>query len=378
MIATSPPYFGLRAYEGDRPLTWPDGWIGGLGQEPTLGLYLEHVGQWAREMWRVLHPSGTFWVNIADSYVGSGGPGGQYKRLKKPGFEYFKNATRKVAGYQSKEILGVPWQVSDVIRSAGFIRRAGIIWHKSNGMPESPDDRPTRYHEDIFLFSKRRRYFYDQDAERTPLAESSKARAGRGRAAGNKWEAKSPGKTHGLSDARDHTQGDEDELALRVDPLGANLKSVWNFATGNYKGAHFATWPLALAERMIRLGTPEVGICRVCRESWTPPDRRIEGTTWTRSCAHKFDPIPAVVLDPFSGSGTTVAAASKLGRIGIGLDFSMGYCRQGYERLELDKWATWDKGIVVGEDPAKFQFMPKHGDDKNQLNLFQKPEDQIK
>jgi hypothetical protein len=169
-----------------------------------------------------------------------------------------------------------------------------------------------------------------------------------------------------------------------------NLRTVWTVATAPYSGSHFATWPPALVERMVKAGTSERGVCPECGAPWrrvvekarpstrratrttcgptTPPaatttatgPRRftrcatVENVEWRPTCAHAdAAPVPAIVLDPFCGSGTTLLVARQLGRIGLGFDLSETYLRDNAAvRLGHDKLAAWGRGIVDTGDYA--------------------------
>lgn len=164
---TSPPYFGLRDY----------------GQEDQIGLeqtpeeFVQQLVEVFREVKRVLKPEGTLWLNLGDSYAGSGKAKGDktlsnYKqgtnraltqKGKLPSF--FKNKT-----YKPKDLIGIPWMVAFALRADGWYLRQDIIWHKPNPMPESVTDRCTKSHEYIFLLSKSKKYFYDHEAIKEPVA----------------------------------------------------------------------------------------------------------------------------------------------------------------------------------------------------------------
>jgi DNA modification methylase len=120
---TSPPYFGLRDY----------GAAGQIGLEETPAEYVAALVEVFREVKRVLRPDGNCWLNLGDSYL-------------------------------NKQLLGIPWRVAFALQDIGFYLRSEVIWFKTNSMPESVNDRPTRCHEQIFLFTKSQNYFYDIDA----------------------------------------------------------------------------------------------------------------------------------------------------------------------------------------------------------------------
>ena len=160
---TSPPYFNLRDYGVD----------GQIGLEDTPEEFIAKLAEVFHEVKRVLKPDGTLWVNIADSYAGSGkgrNAVGQHsdadnKNTKQSSHKgsvigrLKKTVTSEDA--KPKDLLGIPWMLAFALRADGWYLRSDIIWEKPNAMPESVKDRPTRSHEYIFLLSKSRTYYYD-------------------------------------------------------------------------------------------------------------------------------------------------------------------------------------------------------------------------
>ena len=259
---TSPPYYGLRDYGLDAQ----------IGREDTPEQYIGRLVEVFRELRRVLKDDGTFWLNIADTYCGTG--------MK--------------AGCKQKDLIGIPWQLAFALRSDGWYLRSDIIWLKENPMPESCRDRPSRCYEHIFLLSKSRRYYYDAAAIAEPVAASTPARMKRGFGAGNKYSADIPGQKHQhLNDHRPNGYADEDIPQLR------NKRDVWQINTVPYRGGHFAAYPPKLAKTCILAGCPKGG----------------------------------VVLDPFFGSGTTGLAAKSLDRRYIGIELNAEYCALAGARI---------------------------------------------
>ena len=218
------------------------------------------------------------WLNIADTYCGTGNKG-YHADPKNPkgrnGQQIAKN--NRVSGCKQKDLIGIPWLLAFALRADGWYLRSDIIWQKENPMPESVKDRPTRCYEHIFLLTKSKKYFYDAAAIAEPLAPTTAARYRTGRSAGQKYADEVPGqgKVQGLNRARSGSYYDE---ALM--PTMRNRRDVWLINTVPYKGGHFAAFPPKLAETCIKAGCPKGG----------------------------------VVLDPFFGSGTTGAAARQLDR----------------------------------------------------------------
>lgn len=158
MCVTSPPYFALRDY----------GVEGQIGMEETPDEYVGRLGDVFDEVRRVLREDGTLWLNIGDSYNGSGG---NHKPWHKndAGFQG-KAGVRcggkgaKVDGLKPKDMVGVPWMLAFELRRRGWYLRQDIIWSKPNPMPEPAVDRCVRSHEYLFLLSKSPKYRFDGEA----------------------------------------------------------------------------------------------------------------------------------------------------------------------------------------------------------------------
>ncbi|MGI0053499.1 MAG: DNA methyltransferase [Thermoplasmata archaeon] len=226
-------------------------------------------------------------------------------------------------------------------------------------MPEPTRDRPTRSHEYVFLLSKSQRYFYDGEAVREPLQETTLRRLG----AHVPNPRDNPGyrSKHGAGDFRRFPK------LSNTDPRGRNLRSVWSIATQPYRGAHFATFPEALPELCIRAGTSERGACANCGVPWARMVRAegggighdwhpvksltvgrgqgiaapgIHDGTYRRidlgfrqRCVCRTDRVvPCVILDPFMGSGTVLAVARRLGRASVGIDLNPNYAKLAVDR----------------------------------------------
>jgi DNA modification methylase len=249
---TSPPYFGLRDYGVD----------GQIGREPSLEAYVARLVGVFREVRRVLRPDGTLWLNLGDCYA--------------PSRATNRRVNRRAGGFKEKDQMLVPHAVAMALRADGWWLRDTIVWHKPNRMPSSVTDRTTLAHEYVFLLTKNPRYFYDQDAIREPLAESSIARLSQNvDAQKGSTRAHARGKTNGAMKAITwqprKAAGDEGFI-------GANARSVWSIPTEPYTGEHSAIMPRELARRCILAGSPKDGI----------------------------------ILDPFMGTGTTAEVAIGL------------------------------------------------------------------
>ena len=277
-VVTSPPYWNLRNYQAKNQ----------LGQEKSYLDYVKDMVHVFAEVHRVLKSTGTLWLNLGDSFAGSGGA--HKASHKNPGLS--KSAMRDglasprpVDSLPPKNLIGIPWRVALALQEFGWILRSDIIWARPNPMPESVKTRPTKSHEYLFLLVKSGKYYYDADAIAVPSTTYKQS---------YQSEAKKGGNIIGNMSERGVTRTTEGlRLKSRSELIGPtkNRRDVWTIPTSNYRGSHFATYPDALVEPCILAGCPTDGI----------------------------------VLDPFCGSGTTVMVAKRLGRRGIGLDLSYSY-----------------------------------------------------
>lgn len=287
---TSPPYFGLRDY----------GVAGQIGAEQTPDEYLAALVEVFRAVRRVLADDGTLWLNLGDSYCSTdkwGGGGNIGKNTVAADGSVPSWAVRrkrdKMPGFKPKDLLMIPARVGLALQADGWYLRSHIIWHKPNPMPESVRDRPTGAHESVFLLAKQPKYFYDADAVREPLTEQRNYR---------NWEDR---KALGAAVRRGDPglSGDVNRsCGVGANPAGRNLRNVWTITPKPFKGAHFATFPPDLAERCIKAGSAA-------------------GDT---------------VLDPFAGAGTTLLAAKRLGRNGVGIELNADYADMARARLRAE------------------------------------------
>lgn len=368
---TSPPYFQLRNYGID----------GQIGLEETPAEFVASLVAVFEEVKRVLRPDGTLWLNLGDSYAGSGrglnadgshsSEGTDDKQSTNHGSldvgravnekSFSKNLIEKGAignawvkppkGLKQKDLIGIPWRVAFALQDAGWYLRQDIIWSKPNPMPESVTDRCTKAHEYIFLLTKNAKYYYDNEAIKTPLKDASVARLIQDVESQNGSE-RVPGKSNGnmkaVAKGRDRSNGNRNgEGASTLDyknlsvvgrkdhsfhtsriegkewqpsmagsgvdghsgyfdaegnPLCgvmANKKSVWTVTTQPYRDAHFATFPEKLIEPCILAGSREGD----------------------------------VVLDPFNGAGTTGLVSLKHRREYIGIELNPAYIAIAEKRL---------------------------------------------
>lgn len=281
-IVTSPPYFGLRDYGVD----------GQIGAEGSPAEYVENMRALFAEARRVLADDGTLWLNLGDSYQSSGGMEGVGLNARVGSTKrQALGRTRPASGLPAKNLMGIPWRVAFALQDDGWVLRNDIIWAKPNGMPESIKDRLSTKHEHVFLLTKSPRYWFDLDAIREPHSEATAARLAAGPVA---IARRTPGEKrdpHIYGAASGTNTSPTGERHLSGGQGGKNPGDVWSIPTVPFSGAHFAVFPPALAERCVLAGTKPGG----------------------------------VVLDPFSGSGTTGLAAARHGRRYVGIDLNAEY-----------------------------------------------------
>ena len=246
---TSPPYYALRDYGVD----------GQIGREDTPAQYVARLTEVFSEVRRVLLPSGTLWLNIADTYCGTGSKGDHLDPKNPSGRNgQCVSLAQRVENVKAKDMIGIPWMLAFALRDYGWYLRSDIIWQKANPMPESCKDRPSRCYEHVFLLTKSRSYYYDALAIAEPMAPSSIARYKRGRI-GGKYAEEIPGqnKVQGLNQTR--SGGYYEDGAV---PTVRNKRDVWQINPFPYKGGHFAAFPPKLVETCLLAGCPQDGIQR--------------------------------------------------------------------------------------------------------------------
>lgn len=287
-VVTSPPYFRLRDYNVD----------GQLGLETHVDHWVEGVRAVACEVARVLVPTGSFWLNLGDTY-----------------------ATQVSQGAPRKALLLAPERAARALQNDGWLIRNKIIWAKTNPLPTSARDRLACTYEVVYLLVRSPRYFFDLDAIREPhRSQAPRARPkrlGRPPTAREAWRGPNADNDRGLKALK--------ARGLVGHPLGKNPGDVWRMSSSNYRGAHFATFPEHLAERIIQAGCPERR-CSTCRAPWRRIVRRL-GVTAVRGalrpgCRCTDASERGLVLDPFMGAGTTAVAAENLQRDWLGIELN--------------------------------------------------------
>jgi DNA modification methylase len=370
-----------------------------IGLEDTPAEFIARMVEVFAEVWRVLHPTGTLWLNLGDSYAGSWGaqsrPGytDESSTLEGRGKHYLSArqieahprlalpvSAKRTPGLKPKDLIGVPWRVALALQDAGWWLRSDIIWAKRSPMPESVTDRPVSAHEHVFLLAKSERYYYDGEAVKEPAVSEHPSGNGYKRA-----ERLTFPETSGVPRGQDEGWQPTDTR---------NLRNVWHLGPEPFPEAHFATFVTEVPRRSIAAGSSERGCCPNCGAPWRrviepeagyarflgrdwSGDRAldaIEGrghfempdgtrsqqrqpkrlsepkearnakyvtTGWVPSCGHAdIDPVPAVVLDPFAGAATTLMVALRLGRRALGCELNPVYAAMAERRIVGDTGAT--------------------------------------
>lgn len=313
-VVTSPPYYGLRDY----------GAAGQIGLEPLPEMYIANLTVVFAEVRRVLRDDGTLWLNLGDSYYGSGKGAANYPDNAK---KYKQGTNRGTvdcpntiihAKGPAKNLMGMPWRVALALQANGWNLRQDIIWAKPNPMPESVTDRCTKAHEYIFLFSKSLKYYFNAGAISEPVAETTISRV-KQNIENQKGSKRVPGKTAPMKAALPRYWGrkytETPDVFFRTKSGGAydirdgrrNKRSVWTVATVPFKGAHFATFPPELIRPCIRAGAP----------------------------------VGGTVLDPFFGAGTTGAVCIEENREYIGIEINPAYVKIAKRRIEAVERTGW-------------------------------------
>jgi len=281
MCVTSPPYYGLRDYGGEKNQ---------IGQEQTPEQFIDELVKVFREVKRTLKDDGTLWLNIGDSYYnyrpskGKSYPKQTVSKTKQDLPDYSSKRNNKLSNLKEKDLIGIPWMLAFALRADGWYLRQDIIWHKPNPMPESVKDRCTKSHEYIFLLSKNKKYYYDNEAIKEPVKQD--------------WG------TRNRANGKYHNSGSglQPHSGLTKSYTTKNKRSVWSVTNKPYKHAHFATFPPDLIIPPILAGSKKGDI----------------------------------VLDPFMGSGTTGMVAKEHGRYFIGCELHADYKELIRQRMPVE------------------------------------------
>lgn len=305
---TSPPYWGLRDYGVD----------GQLGMESTPEEYVQNMVEVFREVKRVLRNDGTLWLNLGDSYCGSGRGVNSDGSIAASGKQAtntgsITGAIKKcpdIENLKNKDLVGIPWRVAFALQADGWYLRQDIIWHKPNPMPESVTDRCTKAHEYIFLLSKSPKYYFDNDVIKEKSTTFENRPHGVVRDREFDYDSKQKQLRNSKSLAEKQRQASTSSGGIEKSTLGVsqdrNKRSVWTVKTSPYTGAHFAVFPPDLIRPCILAGCPPKG----------------------------------TVLDPFGGSGTTGMVAEQEGRHAILIELNEEY-------IDLQKQRTAQRGLFT-------------------------------
>lgn len=355
-----------------------------IGLEQTPEEYISQLVEVFREVRRVLHPTGTLWLNLGDCYANDtkwGGSSGGKHTKDLHGNPGGMGREKRSTGLKAKDLIMIPARVALALQADGWYLRSQIPWVKRNAMPESTADRPSSAVEYVYLFSKEEKYYFDMEAVKVKSGGTEwpgiGPKHGGERDRGEKYNEMAGGTRRNRRNADwffESWQGlwveDEEPIAFVVNPKACS-------------DAHFATFPSKLVEPMILAGTSEKGCCPKCGAPWErvvekivgvskecPKTQaahearggtgkpigtvgksgsgRIDGSTvttgWQPTCncpgldgdhpgsdcaeEENWPRNPCITLDPFAGTGTTVVAAMALGREGIGFDISEEYVGQ--------------------------------------------------
>lgn len=263
-----------------------------IGLETSPDDFVEGLCKVFDEVWRVLADDGTLWLNLGDSYSSFRDSKATPDSLREGdgtlvnGASNRNPATLRQAGLKHKDLVGIPWRVAFALQKRGWYLRQDIIWAKPNPMPESVTDRCTKSHEYIFLLTKNAKYFFDNEAIKEPVVTSD---GGKGiRFGGNKY-----------GDSDDPKHATKSGNVYEGSEL-RNKRDVWTVTTSRYADAHFATYP------------PELIL----------------------PCVLAGSRVGDIVLDPFSGSGTTGQVALQNGRNYIGCELNPEYAELSLKRID--------------------------------------------
>jgi site-specific DNA-methyltransferase (adenine-specific) len=301
-IVTSPPYAG-----GLRDYGHPDQ----LGSEPSVDDWVKNLRLVAHDLTRVLVPSGSLWLNIGDSY-----------------------SSHPREGAPRKSLLLGPQRLTLALAEDGWLVRNVVVWSKPNAMPSSVTDRLSTTYETVLLLVRSPGYYFDLDAIRIRPVGGRTTPHRKHRVGYPPASAVPVGGTVDRNIGLDAMK----RRGVSAHPLGKSPGDVWPIPTAGYRGAHFATYPLALAERAILAGCPE-RVCVDCGAPWRKEQREQEGRALRtgplapdcRCDAGRWR--PGVVLDPFMGSGTTALAAGRHRRDWLGIELNPDYAEQAHARI---------------------------------------------
>lgn len=301
-------------------------WKGSLGLEPHPQMFINHIVEICRKIKRVMKSSGSFWLNLGDTYFGGKGkPGAATSKetssrrekgvtLQKGEWEVGTNRPQNTCKQdgkwlQPKQLLGIPWRIAIALQNDGWILRNAVIWYKPNHMPESVKDRLTSAHEFVFFLVKNKFYYFNLDLIRKP----------------HQTEATTKLRDKSLESYNQSYPGGLFSTGFRLEGhlKGKNPGDVWHINTKPFSGTHFAVFPPNLVKPIIKAGCPKNGI----------------------------------IIDPFCGSGTVLKVARNLRRKYIGIEINPEYCKIAEQRIRGRYRSTPENIIplteVIGSSPRR-------------------------
>ena len=404
-VVTSPPFWGLRAYHTE-PQIWDDEWRGELGQEPSFKMYVNHLLAIFNEVKRILKPTGCCFVELGDTYASNGTVKTRFWYGSNQGKHQLGNGdgllSKEYSGrgrtkeISSKSLCNIPHRFAIGMTDHGWIQRNTIIWHKTNCLPHSCKDRFTVDFTYIFFFTKKRKYYFEQQFEPMKDATLKDKRIDQIKKTGkliytnikpNEEKVQSPGavgerifksilrKMEGTLYGGDgmglheHFGYYDKDGTHRFYIQGRNKRCVWSLPTKSYPEAHYATYPPDLIKPLIVAGTPQY-VCKKCgkarerilkMEGYHFPDKDINdhqvinkvgigsyksGSDYAEfrkqhpienigmsNCCCNAEYDSGIVLDPFCGSGTTCMVAKQLGRHYVGIELNPKYIEMAERRI---------------------------------------------
>lgn len=365
-------------------------WRGQLGLEPHPQMFIDHIVEISNEIKRVIKPRGSFWLNLGDTYCGSGkgrGSGDWVKNSKNlysdPDATHPKPIKlEKTNWLQTKQLLGIPWRIAIALQNEGWILRNCVIWYKPNHMPESVKDRLTKSYEFFFFFVKQQKYHFNLDRIRVPHAPSGIERA---KYPLSDWKGIEKTETEigrVIDNGWLQTKGNPDKKILKLNPKGKNpgdtIKRMAlsmgarspNTSRPDYQSNNPRASAYKKAEELTKheIATDRIGDfsyddplhVRALHPKGKNPGDFWEINTVPFTGAHfavfppdLIEPIikaacpkKGVVLDPFAGSGTALRVARKLGRRFIGIDVSQEYAEMCERRVRSDTYTPPPEGVI--------------------------------
>jgi len=389
-VVTSPPYFGLRDY----------GVAGQIGLEASPAEYIETMVDVFREVRRVLRGDGTLWLNIGDSYAGSGRGGHVSDTSTLQGSTESEQQCRDARGSQlapglhaaaaaagvigrawvpppfglkKKDLVGIPWMLAFALRADGWYLRQDIIWHKPNPIPESVRDRCTKAHEYVFLLSKSERYYYDFDAMQEPSSDGAHARnPGNARPAKGAQayldgveDHRTKGGLHAFAERKrtqyktpdgwDTSKGEGGHGSFHKDGREKGRKPAANWKGSSFDGERDIAVRPDKGRKIAEAGSGIKNNDSFDDAMAVMPESRNKRSVWTVStkafseahfatfppaliepCILAGCPQGGVVLDPFFGAGTTGLVADRHGRDCIGIELNPEYADMAEKRIRGD------------------------------------------